>query len=76
MAILVGHDRHAGLFFLLEFRALAQNDEKVVLNTGPTKVCRDFRQGILFCPWCGTELRLFYSGLENSLPLLAPEEVH
>jgi hypothetical protein len=56
-----------GLFFELEFRAVAHEDEGRLASTGTVKLMLSVRQAIKFCPWCGTQLLSFYGNKLESL---------
>lgn len=59
--------------FFFGFRAIdASADVRAseLEAAGLTFVCLGSSQGILFCPWCGTNLRSFY-GNKTDLPFCA-----
>jgi len=58
--------------FLLVFRAVTEGDYEQFAKppyTWPCNVMFSTSQGVLFCPWCGTNLRRFY-GNRTDLPFV------
>jgi len=64
----------SGLFFQLSFRSLDAEDLSHIVGTGTVKVQTRSIVGIRNCPWCGTNLKTFYSCITNSLPTIEIEE--
>jgi hypothetical protein len=75
LAILPGRDPRFGLVFVLEFRAVSEQDDGQPLNSGDVKVYRRLQQAIRFCPWCGKNLSEFYKSQEDALPLVDCGEI-
>ncbi len=73
MAVVLRRSPKFGDFFFLEFRALSEEDDEVILNTGSTEIMRRVEQAIRYCPWCGTELKTFYQELSDRLPWTVDE---
>ena len=60
-AILVEQDETLGPLFIWQHRAVEQQDEKKLQawkTDFPVSLVSD--TGLLFCPWCGKNLRKFY----------------
>ena len=60
-----------GLVFALEYRAVAQDDISAVSAPPSVRVLARHRVCIRFCPWCGKELRRFYSRYSGEMNLLS-----
>ena len=58
------------LSFLLCFRALSAEDSGQIIDTGAVKVQTACMVGIRHCPWCGANLRTFYSHCVHKLPTI------
>jgi len=71
MAIIPIAASKAPLSFLLCFRALSAEDSAHIVGTGTVKVQTACMVGIRHCPWCGADLRRFYSHRVNKLPVVA-----
>ncbi len=70
MAIIPIVASQAPLSFLLCFRALSAEDSGHVVGTSAVKVATACMVGVLHCPWCGTDLRRFYSNRVDKLPVV------
>jgi hypothetical protein len=70
MAIIPIVSSSAPLSFLLCFRALSAEDSGETVGTGSVRVQTACMVGILHCPWCGADLRRFYSNRADELPLV------
>jgi hypothetical protein len=57
-AILVGKDPAIGPYFVWQHRAIDKGREAEI--QGPLDVSVVSDTGLLFCPWCGKNLRRFY----------------
>ncbi len=59
-----------GLYFDLEFRAVAEQQDNVPFNSGSVKVYRRCQQAIHFCPWCGKDLKRYYEKQQDGLTIV------
>jgi len=64
-AIIVGVDPVLGPYFVWQHRAVEQGRESEV--QGPFDVIIVSDTGLLFCPWCGTDLKRFHDRSADSL---------
>ena len=58
------------LFFQLSFRATNAEDSNHVVGTGAVEVQTRYSVGIRHCPWCGVDLKTFYSHSMDELPII------
>jgi hypothetical protein len=66
--------RHAkfGDFFILKFRALANEDDVTPprFDSGEVVLTLRVDQAIKFCPWCGVCLATYYQSIFDQLPYI------
>ena len=69
-SVLVEKDDYLGAIFLIQSRAVEQSDQErlhahLLQTNFPVSVVTE--TGMLFCPWCGVNLKRFYRGRETEL---------
>jgi hypothetical protein len=64
-AILIGVDPMIGPYFVWQHRAVEKGREGD--EQGPFELNVVTDTGLLFCPWCGTNLKRFYRGSAEQL---------
>lgn len=69
ISIAIGRRETTGLIFALEFRCVPIGEESALHITCPTTVNITASQAILYCPWCGESLFIFYDVNQKHLPL-------
>lgn len=73
LAIIPRRSQQIGLYFVIEFRAVAEEQNAVPLNTGDVKIYLRSEQAIRFCPWCGKNLKQFYDKQQDRLTVVEPQ---
>jgi len=58
------------LSFLLCFRGLSADDSHHIFDTGSVMLQTAYTVAIRHCPWCGADLRSFYSNRVDRLPVI------
>src|SRR5229473_7880860 len=60
-AVLVERDDRLGIRFLLQCRFVAQKDQsRIQITSTDVPISYVSETGMLFCPWCGANLRRVY----------------
>ena len=70
LSVLIDKDDQMGGRFLIQARAVDRSDQEQlqgVLGGVSLHVSLVSETGMLFCPWCGTNLRRFYGGRVREL---------
>ena len=67
-AILVDRDSDLRPRFILQHRAVKSGEEAKVTNRTPLSLVSETH--IRFCPWCGTNLAIFYGNNTDALTRL------
>lgn len=59
--MLVDTDDYPGAQFLIQSRAIAQEDQsRLKIASEDVPIALVTQTGMAFCPWCGTNLKSFY----------------
>jgi hypothetical protein len=74
LAVVARRNDVVGLYFDIEFRAFAKNNEPENLDTGEYKCYLWGQNTIKYCPWCGINLDDFYNDKQFGLELEDDEE--
>ncbi len=75
MAVNAKRNSVVDLFFEIEFRALSSHDDHVSLSAENAKICREVRQAISYCPFCGTNLHDHYNSRRELFAIVADADM-
>jgi len=65
VGILVGRDSTGKPKFTLQYRAIDQGDERLIISEKPISPVVEV--GLQFCPWCGRDLERWYAAHVDEL---------
>jgi hypothetical protein len=71
LCIVLKQNARIGSAFILQFRAVARDQEAIPWDSGDVILMRRVEQAIQYCPWCGCKLAQRY---RNELKLLPVAE--